>query len=244
MNEAYWDSVAADYEGQVLSVFDHDVAGQVSARIAEAAQRGGGSGHAADLGCGVGKFIPSLARAFAHVHACDRSPCAIDAARSAGAAFDNVSYGCFDLAADPVPFAPVDCVLCVNVLLMPSLDERLRAWRAVTNQLAWGGTLVLVVPSLESVQLGYFAAVEARLQEGGTCAESLRCVSTAAATVEGLQQGVHPLAGLPTKHYLREELERMLPAHECEVLDVEKLMYPTVQPGSWDWLVTARRRGP
>ena len=31
MNHAYWEKVAADYEGEVLSVFDHDRAGCVQA---------------------------------------------------------------------------------------------------------------------------------------------------------------------------------------------------------------------
>jgi hypothetical protein len=57
---------------------------------------------------------------------------------------------------------------------------------------------------------------------------------------------VHPLEGLPTKHYLREELEQMLPDHEFDVTELIKLEYasesPTNSGGQWDWLVVARRR--
>ena len=241
MNRAYWDSVALDYDRNVLSVRDYDVGGLVCRRIAEAAEAWPG-GQAADLGCGVGKFTPVLADLFRHVHACACSPRALARARQNCGDRPSVTFSCVDFAREPMPFAPVECVLCVNVLLMPDLDERMRAWRTVINQLTCGGRLVLVVPSVESAHFGYFAAVDARLSAGDSCDESLRAVTTSDATVTGLQHGLHPLEGVPTKHYLREELEHMLTALECDVLSCEKLEYPHLQPATWDWLVTARRR--
>jgi SAM-dependent methyltransferase len=241
MNAAYWDAVAADYDGAVLSVFDHDAAGLVRSRIVAAA-RAAPAGQAADLGCGVGKFTSLLAENFLHVQACDRSARGLAGAGIRCRERPNITFSCFDLAHDPAPFAPVEFVLCVNVLIMPSLDERLRAWRAVCNQIALGGTLVLVVPSLESVHYGYFAALDAALLAGGSCAESLRRTTSRAGSIAEMQHGVHALDGVRTKHYLREELEQMLPAHECEIDELVKLDYPASSPASWDWLVTARRR--
>ena len=151
MNRAYWDAVAENYEREVLSVFDHDAAGMVRARIvaAGAAQPGG---RAADLGCGVGKFTPLLADAFAHVVACDRSERGLAVARAGCAAHSNVSFSCFDLACDAPPFAPVEFALCVNVLIMPDLDERLRAWRAARAQSACTRRM-----SSRSIAFGTFA---------------------------------------------------------------------------------------
>lgn len=265
MNPAYWETVAADYAREVLSVFDRDTAGLVSARIA-AAGAAAPDGRAADLGCGVGKFTPLLARAFARVEACDRSARGIAETRANCAGLGNVAFHGLDLASDAVPFAPVEFVLCVNVLLMPSLDERMCAWRAVTNQVAHGGTLLLVVPSLESVQFEQFLALEARLHGGDSCAEALAQSVPDHGVAADLHQGVHRLDGLGTKHYLREELERMLQAHEFDVTELVKLEYPasatesaaatetangdggksvppaTAAPRPWDWLAVARRR--
>jgi SAM-dependent methyltransferase len=210
----------------VLSVFDHDTAGMVRTRIA-AASAAVPAGRAADLGCGTGKFTPLLARAFARVQACDRSARGLQETRVRCQAQNNIDFWHFDLACDPAPFAPVEFVLCVNV----------------TNQVAHDGTLLLVVPSLESVQLGYFAAFEACLHDGISCAESLRRSAPGDDAVLDLHQGVHRLDGLRTKHYLREELQRMLPAHEFDVTEIVKLEYPAdAASASWDWLVCARRR--
>lgn len=269
MNRAYWDRVADNYDDAVLSVFNHDTAGLVSSRLATAAAAHPG-GTAADLGCGVGKFTPLLARAFNRVHACDLSPRGIAATRLRCDPFDNVRYWELDLASDPMPFAPVEFVLCVNLLIMPALDIRLRAWRTVTNQIAHGGTLLMVVPSVESVQYGYYRALETGLCAGNSCATSLRESAPTQGSLSDLHHGVHRLSGLRTKHYLREELEWMMPAHELDVVELVKLEYgpagstaentgntisanaaraqpaatvaPADGPVAWDWLVVARRR--
>ena len=194
----------------------------------------------------MGKFTPELARAFAEVEACDLSERAIRHTRAQCDAFANVHFHCLDLASDRMPFAPVAFVLCVNVLLMPSLDERRRAWRCVVNQVDHGGCLVLVVPSLESVQMERYHAIESRLDEGVGCAEAIRESMPSNAIAADLFQGVHVLDGVPTKHYLREELETELAAHEFSAIQVEKLRYRT--PGEadplphWDWMAVAQRR--
>lgn len=245
MNRDYWDEVAGDYERQVLSVFDHDTEGLVCARITAAGVMAPG-GTAADLGCGVGKFTAHVANAFVHVWACDSSEQCLTATRARCDGYSNVGFQRFDLTRDPAPFSPVDFALCVNVLIMPSLDERMRAWRAVTNQVVHRGTLLLVVPSLESVQFEHFRNLEARLGEGDSCSEAILNSTPAGMVASEMRQGVHPLEGLPTKHYLREELEQMLPDHEFDVTELIKLEYraesPTHSVGPWDWLVVARRR--
>lgn len=241
MTPAYWDAVAADYDREVLSVFAQDTAGMVRARILAAGRVMPGA-RAADLGCGVGTFVPLLASTFTHVHACDWSTRGMLETRRRCASHANVSYASFDLAEDAAPFDPVEFVLCVNVLIMPSMDERRRAWRAVTNQLSHGGRLVLVVPSWESIQVSAFNAIEESLGAGCTCTESLSRHVTAEASVADLCQGVHALRGVRTKAYVREELEQMVGMHECEVNEITKLGYPAIGSCTWDWLVTATRR--
>jgi len=251
MNRAYWETVAADYDNAVLSVFEHDTAGAVQARIEAAADP---AARAADLGCGVGKFTPLLAQCFGHVEACDLSARGVAGTRERCRAFSNVTVRRIDLARTPLPFAPVDLALCVNVLIMPALDARRRAWRAVTNQVDHGGRLLLVVPSVESAHFNRFRELESGLDDGCTCAEALGRAHWSGDSGRDLGQGVLRLRGLRTKHYLREELEWLVSAHEFDVDEITKLEFapPTASapdaiiPGAhaplWDWLVVARRR--
>jgi SAM-dependent methyltransferase len=250
VNEAYWDSVAADYCGNILSVFEHDTTGLVRARIGDAEFRGA---RAADMGCGVGKFTSLLAARFGEVEACDLSTRCLDEARRHCAEFGNITYHQLDFARDVSPFEPVDFVLCVNVLIMPSLDERMRAWRMVTNQVVSGGTLLLVVPSHESMLYVNFRTLGWGLHAGLSCAQTLRRNVPQTGSIRDLHQGVRPLEGVPTKHYLREELEVMLDEHHFEVSELIKLEHDwatviadpeqiVAGPPSWQWLVVARRR--
>jgi SAM-dependent methyltransferase len=250
MNQAYWDTVAEDYCGNVLSVFDHDTEGLIREQIEASAAS---EASAADLGCGIGKFTPLLADSFRNVQACDWSERCLDVARIHCRHHANITFRQFDFASDTVPFAPVDFVLCVNVLIAPSLDQRLRAWRMVANQVVHGGKIVLVVPSHESMLYLDFRAVDWRLHEGLSCEDAIQQSLRARGSVRDLHQGICPLQGVATKHYLREELEVILDEHHFDLISLRKLEYPWSAvfthplpkirgPLTWAWLAVARRR--
>ncbi|MDQ8180161.1 class I SAM-dependent methyltransferase [Pelagicoccus sp. SDUM812005] len=242
MNRELWEDVSADYANKVLSVFENDRLGLVTQRI-EAYGKAHPNATAADLGCGVGHFTPTLAKSFASVEACDLSSGGVEATRLSCSDFQNVNYNRLDLSSDPMPFEPVDFALCVNVLIMPSLDERLRAWRCVTNQVASGGTLLLVVPSLESIQMDLIQRIDGLIDQGHSCEDALEEGQSSRATAADLQQGVHRLDSLPTKHYFADELKYLLSEHEFDIEEMLKIQYSNSNHAdSWDWLVSAVRR--
>lgn len=242
MNRDHWEDVSGDYSNRVLSVFENDREKLVIKRI-EAFAHQRPSSTAADLGCGVGQFTPTLARSFKTVVACDLSKKGVQATQKRCVEFSNVESLRLDLSEDPMPFEPVDFALCVNVLIMPSLDERLRAWRCVTNQVASGGTLLLVVPSLESIQMDLLQRVDGLIDQGRSCSEALRDGQSSHATVSDLQQGIHRLDGLPTKHYFLDELGYLLSSHEFDIQETFRIEYSnSTHADSWDWLVSAKRR--
>ncbi len=245
MNRSYWDRVSEDYQREILSVFDNDLHGTVEEKIAATALAYPG-GRAADLGCGIGRFTPLLADTFEAVEACDYSKVGLKKTKSRCRSRRNVAFYEVDLVRDAVPFEPVDCVLCVNVLIMPSLGKRLRAWRSVVNQVATGGTLLLVVPSYESAQMEFYRAIKSRLERGEKSAVAIRKSIDERATVSDMRMGVLQLDGVRTKHYFRDEVESMVEDREFELRATLKVEY-AIEPGdkeatSWDWMVVARRR--
>ena len=245
MSRSYWETVSKNYEEEVQSVFRHDTEGMVRRRIA-AAGSSMPEGRSADLGCGVGMFTPLLARAFKSVEACDWAEAGLAKAQTRCKDNPNTNFSRLDFSQDVFPFEPVDFAICINVLIMPSFDERMRAWRAITNQIKAGGSLLLVVPSHESAQMEIYRDIEARLDIGDTCEEALSASQPKNALAADLQQGVYSCNGTRTKYYLIDELKMLLAGLEFEVVEAERIVYPGGgeggSPESWDWLVVAKRR--
>jgi len=241
----YWDKVSENYEGEVLSVFDCDYRALVREQIACAGEAYP-EGSVADLGCGVGKFSSELARHFSRVEACDFSKTGLAHARQVCEGLEQVHFHQVDLVQDQIPFEPVDVVLCINVLLMADLDECLRAWRSVTNQVKAGGRLILVVPALESAVMQRHHEVEAHLEEGRSCKDAVNDTLPEHSSAWNLYQGVHLMEGKAIRHYLKEELAEQLQGHHFEV---EKLVRVNYRPAGddedlpyWDWLAVATRQ--
>jgi len=244
MNRDFWETVSVNYKREVLSVFDNDHEGLVEERIGKAAKLFR-NGTAADIGCGVGRFTPVLSKAFKQVDASDFSLEGLKRARRRCRSCDNIKFHEWDLTRGEAPFSPVDLALCVNVILMPSLSQRRRAWHAVCSQVKDKGSLILVLPSMESAQMEHYRMVGAWLDDGSSCSTALKNSIQEKATVNDLRMGVYQLDGMRTKHYLREEICDALESRAFEVEEFRKLKYP---PGgdeapfeSWDWLFVARR---
>jgi len=245
LNQAYWENVCKNYDTEVLSVWDRDRDGVIRQKIETLAETLPAGASVADFGCGVGKFLPLLTRHFDAVEACDYSLSGLERAKQTKkeSASCELRFHQLDFSVDPVPFVPVDVVLCINVLLVACFDTRMRCWRTVTNQVASGGWLLLVVPSLESILMQQHLERESLLQSGQGCETSLHDCMPDGSTAIDLHQGVHLLEGFRTKHYFKEELVHLLSEHHFEKIEIRRLEYRPVgdKYQSWDWFVCARR---
>lgn len=252
MKEERWDAIADAYDEEVLSVFDHDRRGLVRDKVKKYASS---ALSASDLGCGMGKFLPLLAKHFRHVHGCDYSAGLLELARRQCADLDNVSIEKIDLAQGAVRLPKVDFSLCVNVLLSPDLSERLSALRNIARQLSRGGHLVLVVPSLESALYANARLVQWNLRSG---------VAESQAEREGFRRdepsgteiargGIVFAGDLKMKHFIREELITIADGFRLDTISVEKIEYKWEtefkeppgwmgDPYPWDWLAVLRKR--
>lgn len=251
MNRAYWNRMARSYEAEIFSVKANDRAGLV----ADCIRRYGKKHQAAsDIGCGIGHFLPLLSGRFRRVLAVDLSARCIARAQARFPKLGNITYRTADLAQPGVRLPPADFALCVNAAITPDLGARNRLLDAACRHLRPGGHLVLVVPALESVFLTDFRLVQWNLRDGiradaaaGPAFRKHRPVGR-----PRLHEGVVDIAGVSTKHFLREELGVLLEARKMQPLEIRKIEYPWTSeftspprwmraPYPWDWLLVARK---
>ena len=248
MDEKHWDGLAATFDRDVFNPVTNDLHGTFLKTLRRYARRGG---TAADFGCGNGRQLPLIARRFRMIAAMDHSGrCVAEAARRCRR-FRHVTFRQHDLT-KPVRFiAPVDTGICINVAIMPDYDMRMRLLRNVTNRIRRGGRLFLVVPSMESTLYSAHRLILWNLTDH----DSYREASAAAQPETGftnasVRDGVVTVGEVRTKHYLREELELLLPRLGHRILEIAKMEYPWKSefmhpprsmraPYPWDWLVVS-----
>lgn len=252
MDARHWDELAPRYESEVFNVLAHDRGGQIARSIAAS---GGPRSIASDLGCGPGRFLPVLAQNFRRVYAVDHSAQLIEQAQAACRRLDNVHYVVADVAALAGRVPPVHFALSVNALLTPDLELQRDTLDVYAEHVRPGGMLLLVVPSLESAHLSRQMLIEWNLSEGATPQAAIHSEFPAASSTEAslARCGVLDTGGVPTKHFLREELIALLQLRRFRVQSVIKLQYPWTtefhsppdwlqEPYPWDWMVLAERQ--
>ena len=112
------------------------------------------------------------------------------------------------------------------------------------------GSLILVVPSLESKL--YTNIIANRWNVDGDHDEKIASPKKAFELATNIKQGVTDIDDVPTKHYLKEELELLLTLEGFEVKQIEKINYTWKTefnhppkwlkgPYPWDWMCVAKK---
>jgi SAM-dependent methyltransferase len=247
MNERDWDHVAETFEEEIFNVPANDVKGHIRHWVQRLAVPGA---TATDLGCGVGRTLPMLAEQYAKVFAVDVSSQCLEVAGRACADHPNIAYVHADLSRDRNGYPAADVVLCINTLLNASLEIREPLIERTCRSVKKGGHLLLVVPSLNSALLTAYRHLQWNLREGMSPKEAQMA---AALNSKGLEHGTVYIDDVPTKHYLKEELEALFADRGFNILALEKLEYPWTTeftappkwmkaPFPWDWFLVAQRK--
>jgi SAM-dependent methyltransferase len=251
MDVAFWESVADTYEAEIFNVLASDRESAVLSCIDAFASR---DLAAADLGCGIGRWLPHLAEKFGAVLAVDISDKCLEHARSGAEPFENITYLSADLTKPGPRLGKADFVLCVNVAIMPDAEARWALLGNVARCVRSEGHLLLVVPSLESALYTKHRLVEWQLKDGQEEREAwLASADKRFTSLLDLQKGIVTIEGVRTKHYLREELVTILDALRLTVQRADKVEYRwdteftdpprwLKRPYPWDWMVLARKR--
>lgn len=247
MDRKYWEKIAPNYDDEIFDVLRNDKSGKIVGVIEQLANK---EKSVIDIGCAVGKWVPVLATAFKEVIAADISAINLQIAQERHTQFTNVEYIRMDMSADELTVRPCDVAICINAILTDSLHKRINFFQSLNISLNKNGDLILVVPSLESKL--YTNIIANRWNVDGDHDEKIESSKKAFELATNIKQGVTDIDNVPTKHYLKEELELLLSLEGFTVTQVEKINYTwktefttppkwLAAPYPWDWMCVAKK---
>jgi len=250
MDEKFWDAIAGSYESEIFDTLVNDRNGTILKYIN---RFGSHETTACDFGCGIGKYLPILAKRFKTVYAIDISGECLKRAQESSSHLDNVVYFKSDLSNPDLKISKVSFAISINMLIMPSVKRRLRILRNLFRSIRKGGYLLLVVPSLESVLYSHFRLLEWNLKTGLRHRSLIpQRLMDNNSSKTSIRTGDLDLDGAQTKHYLKEELVDILSKAGFRIASIDKVEYPWKtefanpprwmrEPYPWDWLIVCRK---
>jgi 2-polyprenyl-3-methyl-5-hydroxy-6-metoxy-1,4-benzoquinol methylase len=247
MDRKYWEKIAPDYDAEIFDVLANDKKHYIISAIQEFA---GPGKSIIDIGCAVGKWIPVLAPRYRRVYAIDISSKNLSIAKRRFSDLDNVVFERVDMMSSKAAISRCDVALCINAILTPSLQGRSIFFKNLAAAVKKGGHIILVVPSLESTLM---AAIIAHRWKVDGIGKSKIKMKEASLKWEHIVQGNIYIDGVPTKHYLQDEIRLILAQEGLEAIKFQKIEYswhteflrPPVwlkSPYPWDWMCVAKKK--
>ncbi len=248
MERSYWEKIAPDYNEEIFDVLHHDKKSLIRKEIEEL---GSPRKKVMDAGCAIGKWLPVLSPAFGKVMAVDISSRNLRIAEKNHPQLKNVEYLRADMSRVRQKLPAVDVVVCINAILTPSMVKQDMFFQNIARVLRAKGSLVLVVPSLESYLLTRIVQQKWKIDDA-LFRESLTG-DAGKKKFRNAMQGNLEIDNVPTKHYTREELILLLDRVKIQAQSFHKIEYDwttefmkpprwLVEPRPWDWLCLASRR--
>jgi 2-polyprenyl-3-methyl-5-hydroxy-6-metoxy-1,4-benzoquinol methylase len=254
MEKNYWEKIAPSYETEIFDVLKNDKSGKIVKAILSFA---GPKKSVIDIGCAVGKWMPVLAPVFGKVHAIDISNNNLKIAAKKYPQYTNITYERVDMSATTLQSATglkvkkYDSAICINAILTSSLKKRNLFFKHMASFIKKGGDLVLVVPSLESKLFSHIIANKYNVDDAKK--DKAPSGKRAISQIRFIKDGVTDIDDVPTKHFLKEELELLLNIAGFTVEKIEKINYnwstefhkpPSwlKNPQPWDWMVKVKKK--
>ncbi len=248
MEKKYWEKIAHNYETEIFDVLHNDKSGKIIKAIHQFANK---KKTVIDIGCAVGKWMPVLAPIFKSVKAIDISAKNITIAEKKYPQFTNIEYERIDMSATKIKLQKYDAAICINAILTESLKKRDLFFKNMSNFIKKGGDLVLVLPSLESKLLSHIIANQWNVDDAKN--DIPPTGKRAISQIRFIKDGVTDIDDVPTKHFLKEELDLLLTLAGFKVEKIEKIKYKwstefhnppnwLKNPQPWDWMVKAKKK--
>lgn len=251
MNSKAWDEVAKSYFDLVVSPFQPGVVNPLLGHLKTIPQPGKCT--VADLGCGIGNFLPFLAERFGTVYAVDFSAGMLREARKRHDG-KNVRYlkRCLtDLA--PL-HGKLDVAIAVNSVLAPRHETVDAILEEILRTLKPGGRFAGVFPSMEAILYHGQLILDRELEKAGSASSARRrAVRIHENAKYDYLTGLYRDGNEVQKFYYAFELRQRLKRAGFKNVRLGKVLYPwdavgdyeafPGQPPMWDWCVKAERQG-
>jgi 2-polyprenyl-3-methyl-5-hydroxy-6-metoxy-1,4-benzoquinol methylase len=247
MDRKYWEKIAPGYDKEIFDVLHNDKKAIIRSAITAIASP---TKTVIDAGCAIGKWLPVLAPIFKKVIAADISARNLAIAKKNYSGYKNIDYLRVDLSGSRVKLPKCDTAICINAILTDSLKKRAAFFTNLAGCIKKGGHLVLVVPSLESWMFTRIIQHTWKIDKA-LFAEKISG-KEALKKYANMQQGNLDIDHVPTKHYLKEELELLLTNQGFDINRFQKIVYNwktefidpprwLKEPRPWDWLCVAKK---
>lgn len=246
MDRIYWEKIAPDYNKEIFDVLKNDSKGLIVAAIKKVASK---NKTVIDIGCAIGKWLPVLSPIFKKVHAVDISKENLAIAKKLCHGLSNVEYSRADMSNTKAEIPLCDVGICINAILTHSLKKRNVFFTNLKKCIKKNGHLILVIPALESSMLTSIIR-----QRWDPDKDASRVIKTKKSGLQlnNILQGNADIDNVPTKHYLKEELQLLLRNEGFKAKDFQKIEYEwdteflkppewLTEPKPWDWMVVARK---
>jgi len=247
MDRNYWEKIAPDYNEEIFDVLKNDSKGLIVSAIEKIESK---EKTAIDIGCAIGKWLPLLSPAFKKVYAVDISAENLNIARNFYPEFTNVEYARVDMSDARLKIKKCDVAICINAILTGTQRKRNIFFSNLKKCVKKYGSLILVIPSLESAMLT--SIIRHRWNPDKDAADFISKRKTRE-QLKNLLQGNTSIDGVPHKHYLQEELQLLLHNEGFIVEMFQKIEYRwdteflkppkwLKEPRPWDWMVVAWKK--
>jgi SAM-dependent methyltransferase len=248
MDKNYWDTFSTTYNAEIFDVLKNDKNGIIKSCINQQASPKKVVG---DIGCAIGKWLPLLSSKFKQVYAIDFSTAFLDYSKKKYKQLKNIVYQDTDMTVHFEPENKFDTILCVNAVITDNYSRRNSFFKNLFSSLTSNGSLILVVPSLESALYSEFVFDEYQRKMGlpDRNSNSLYQKSKSGS----IKKGIIDIDNIPTKHYLKEELVFTLAKNGFTTERIDKVEYSwntemadspkwLRSPYPWDWLALAHKK--
>lgn len=249
MDRDYWDKLAGSFSDEVIELAKEDLNGVLLEELDRMASK---KRRVVDLGCGAGALLPQLAERFREVVGVDFSKALL---RQAEAMYgqEGMSFSQADLTKPVAPAKLFDVTVCSSVLILASRKKCRRILESVVRFTRRRGRVLITVPSLESCIHSYHTLVRLRGELGeGNGYSRKQARRSFANDVSSVLDGHVSIQGVPTKHWMREELLQSVSDAGLRVDRVRRVEFAWETeidsppewlgaPYPWDWLIAATR---